>query len=125
MFFTTWLPCVYLSLTLDIGSQEVDDLNAGDEDLLVNGHVCELWGLGVDGGELVGVDGAPLVNGVTDNVDDPAQGLLSHGDLDGGAGVDDRLAADQTLRTVHGDRPHSVLSQVLGNCGVENTGKPF
>ena len=114
--------CLSLSLTLDIGSQEVNDLDASDEDLLVDGHVCELWGLCVDGGKLVGVDGSPLVNGVADDVDDPAQGLLAHGDLDGGAGVDDRLAADQTLRTVHGNRPHSVLSQVLGNC-VKNRGK--
>ena len=63
----------------------------------------------------VGVDGAPLVDRVADDVDDPSEGLLAHGDLDGGAGVHDGVAPHQTLGTVHGNGTDGVLSQVLGN----------
>ena len=46
-------------------------LDAGDEDLLLNAHLDELRSLGVDGLLLVRVDGAPLVDGIADDVDDP------------------------------------------------------
>ena len=48
---------------------------------------------------LVSGDGAPLVNGITDDIDDSAQGLGAHGDHDGRTGVIDHLAAHQTLST--------------------------
>ena len=35
--------------------------------------------------------------------------------LDWRSGVDDWLSADETLRSVHGDGPDGVLSQVLGH----------
>ncbi len=41
----------------------------------------------MDGGTLGGVDGTPLVDRVTDDVDDAAQGFLSDRDSDGGTGV--------------------------------------
>ena len=59
---------------------------------------------------LLGADRTPLVDGLSDDIHDPAQGLGAHGDPDGGAGVQDLLAADQTLGTVHGDGTHSVLT---------------
>ena len=71
--------------------------------------------LSVDSLPLVGGDGSPLVNGITDHVDDAAEGLWTHGDHDGRAGVVDHLSTDQTLGTVHGDGAYSVLSQMLGN----------
>ncbi len=37
---------------------------------------------------LGGVDGAPLVDRVSDDVDDAAQGLLADGDSDGGASIE-------------------------------------
>ena len=74
----------------------------------------------MDGLPLVGGDGSPLVNGIADHVDDAAEGLGTHGDHDGRAGVVDDLSTDQTLGTVHGDGTHGVLSEMLGNLEREN-----
>ena len=76
--------------------------------------------LSVDGLPLVGGDGTPLVNGITDHVDDTAEGLGTHGDHDGRTGVVNHLSTDQTLSTVHGDGTHGVLSEMLGNLEREN-----
>ena len=64
---------------------------------------------------LVSGDGAPLVNWVTNNIDNSAEGLSTDGDHDGGASIHDLLSTDQTLGTVHSNGTDSVLSQVLGN----------
>ena len=58
---------------------------------------------------LLGADGTPLINGLSDDIHDPAQGLGANGDPDGSAGVQDPLPADQTLGTVHGDGADCVL----------------
>ena len=58
-----------------------------DENLLLDGHLRELGGLGVNGGPLGRVDGTSLVDRVADDVDDAAEGLLTDRDPDGGAGV--------------------------------------
>ncbi len=51
----------------------------------------------------LGVDGAALVNGLTNDVDDATKGLITDGDLDGRASVEHGLTTDQTLSTVHGN----------------------
>ncbi len=104
--------------SLGVGGQQVDNLDACDQDLLLDAHLLELGSLGVNGGALVSVHGAPLVDRVADDVDDAAEGLLADGDTDGGSGVDDLVASHKTLGTVHGNRAHGVLSQVL--CDLEN-----
>ncbi len=43
----------------------------------------------MNGGSLGRVDGSPLINGVTNNVDDSAKSFLADRDSDGGAGVED------------------------------------
>ena len=65
--------------------------------------------------EILRVNGTPLVDWVTNDVDDSAEGLLTHGDLDGGSSVDDGLSTDKTLSTVHGNGTDGVLSHVLGD----------
>ena len=69
----------------------------------------------MDGLALVDGDGTPLVNQVTDHVDDAAKGLLAHGDGDGETLILDNIASDETLSTVHGNGPDGVLSKVLGD----------
>ena len=101
--------------SLGIGGKEVDNLDTSDKDLLLNAHVFELGGVSVDGLPLVGLDGAPLVNGISDNVDDSAESLWSDRDHDGVAGVVDNISSDETLGTVHSNSPDGVLSQVLGD----------
>ena len=42
----------------------------------------------MNGGPLGCVDGSPLVDGVTDDVDDSAKSFLTDRDSDGGAGIE-------------------------------------
>ena len=57
----------------DIKSEKTPPyLDAGDEDLLLDTHLDKLRSLSVDGQPLGGVNRAPLVDGVADNVDDSA-----------------------------------------------------
>lgn len=111
--------------SLGVGGQQVDDLDSGDQDLLLHAHVHELGSLGVDGGALGGFDGAPLVDGLADHVDNAAQGLSADGDSDGGASVLDAVSTDQTLGTVHSDGAHGVLSQMLGHLQHQSWGASF
>lgn len=58
---------------------------------------------------LLGGDGTPLVNGLANDVHDPAQGLWAHWNSDGGSRVQNLLSTNQTLSTVHGNGTHRVL----------------
>ena len=68
--------------SLTAGGKQVDDL---DKDFILDGHLVKVRSLSVDGLALVGGDGTPLVNRVTDHVDDAAKGLLADRDGDGEA----------------------------------------
>merc|ERR1712141_970685 len=101
--------------SLGIGSQQIDHLDTSDQNLLLDTHLVKLGSLGVDGLPLVGLNGTPLVNRVSDHIDDPSQSLGADRDHDGVSSVVDNLATDETLGTVHGNGSDGVLSQVLGN----------
>mmetsp|Transcript_24711 Transcript_24711/g.57287 ORF Transcript_24711/g.57287 Transcript_24711/m.57287 type:complete len:238 (-) Transcript_24711:64-777(-) len=101
--------------TLGVGGEEVNDLDAGDEDLGLGRLVHEEGSLRVDGHLALGVDGAALVNGLANNVDDAAEELGAGGHHDGLASVNDGLAARQPLGGVHSDGAHGVLTKVLSN----------
>ena len=45
---------------------------------MLDRHLVKVGSLNVDGQALVGGDGAPLVNRVTDHVNDAANGLRQH-----------------------------------------------
>lgn len=101
--------------SLGVWGKQVDDLNTGDENFLLDTHLNELGRLSVNGGALVGVDWTTLIDGLTNDVDDTAESLSTDGNTNGRASVDDLLATNQTLCSVHGDGTHGVLTQVLGN----------
>ena len=69
----------------------------------------------MDGEVLVRVDRAPLVDGLTNYVNDSAKGLRTDGNLDRHASVDDSLASDQTFGGVECDGTHVVTTEMLGN----------
>ena len=100
---------------LGVGREEVDDLDAGDEDLRLGG----LLGIGrrrlVDGAQRVGLDRAGLVDRLADDVHDAAEGVEADRDLDGLAGIGDLLAADQAFRGVHRDAAHGALAELHGD----------
>merc|ERR1712024_147851 len=101
--------------SLGIGSQQIDHLDTSDQDLLLDAHLVKPGSLGVDSLTLLGVNGTPLVNRLTDHIDDPSQSLGTDRNHDGVSGVIDNLATDETLGTVHGNGSDGVLSQVLSN----------
>ena len=57
----------------------------------------------MNGKELGGLDGTTLVNGVTSDVDDTAQGGGTDGNLDGSASVMSGSTTSQTLSTWKND----------------------
>ena len=69
----------------------------------------------MDGKVLVSHDGAALVDGLADNVDDSAKGLVADGNLDRGTSVLNGLATHKTLGGVEGNGAHVVATQVLGD----------
>ena len=69
----------------------------------------------MDGVFDLGFDGASLVDGVSDDVHDPAEGLGADGDTDGSPGVINFLAPDEPFGGIHSDGSNSGISQVLGH----------
>ena len=107
--------------TTCVRSEEVDDLDTSLKHLSSSRLLDESWGVVVDGHELVTLDGAALVDWLSDDVHDTTERTLSYGNLDGSTGVDDLLATDETLGTVHGNGTHRVLTQVRGDLKDEAT----
>jgi len=69
----------------------------------------------VDRVVLGGVDGATLIDGLSDDVHDAAQAALSDWDADGLLCVDHALTSYKTFCGIHGNGADCVLSQVLGD----------
>ena len=100
---------------LGVRREQVDDLDAGDEDRGFGRLVDEQRGLGVDVGEQVAADRAALVDRLADDVHDAAERHRADGHADLAAGGGDALAAGQALGRVHGDRADEVLAEMLGD----------
>ena len=96
------------------GADEVDDLEAGLEDLDLGGLVLEGRGLrGGSAGMWSASTGALAVDRVAQDVEHAAEGDLAHGDGDRGAGVADRGAAGQAVGRGHGHGADPVVAEVL------------
>ena len=120
---------------LGVRRQQVDDLDAGDE----NFRFRRLVGIGrrflMDGAQVFGVDRAGFVDRLADHVHDAAERAGADRNADRLAGVGDFLAADQTLGGVHRDGAdrgfaemlrnfeHQAVAAVPGFDGVQNGGQ--
>ena len=102
---------------LHVGREQVDDLDAGLEDLLGGVELVERRRVAVDRPALGRRDVAALVDRVAEHVEDAAEGHLADGHRDRPARVGDRRAARQAVRGVEGDRAHAVVAQVLLDLG--------
>uniref|UniRef100_A0A182P1D5 Prokaryotic-type class I peptide chain release factors domain-containing protein n=1 Tax=Anopheles epiroticus TaxID=199890 RepID=A0A182P1D5_9DIPT len=101
--------------TLRVRGQQIHHLDAGYQNLLLDAHLDELGGFGVDRGGQVGLDRATLVDRFTDHVNDATERFRTDRNTDGRASVENALSSHQTLRTVHGDGAHRVFTQMLRN----------
>ena len=98
--------------TTSVRSEEVDDLDTSLQNLGSGRLLNECRWVVVDGEELVALDRTTLVNGLTNDVHDTAKRALADGNLDGGTSVDDLLATDETLGTVHGNGTDGIFTKV-------------
>ena len=99
-----------------VGGEQVDDLDAGHEDRRTRSTGRRSPARGQWMGRRTSVlIGALLVDGVPDDVHDPAKRRIAHRHRDRTVGVGDLLTADETLRRVHRDAAHGILAEVLGD----------
>jgi hypothetical protein len=85
--------------TTGVGGEQIDDLDTSDENLSGGGLLNELWGVVVDRQELVRLDGATLIDGVTSDVYNTAESGRADGNGDGSASVGGLGASGKTLGT--------------------------
>src|SRR5215210_1481022 len=98
---------------LGVGSEEVDDLDSRLEDLLGRGEVLYLGRGAVDRPALVALDLLTLVDRLSEQVEDPAEGLLADRNRDRPAGVDHLVAALDAVGGVHCDGADAVVAEML------------
>ena len=97
-----------------VGGEQVDDLDAGDEDFRFRRLVDIERRVLVDGAHGLGLQRTGFVNRLADDVHDAAERLGTDGNRDRAARVGHFLSTDETLRAVHGNGAHGVLAEVLG-----------
>ncbi len=95
------------------GGDQVDDLDAGLEDVGLGVLVGERGGRTMDRVTFGEVDRAFAVHGVAGDVEDAAKDAFADGHRDRGAGVNDGHAADEALGGGHGDRAGDALAEML------------
>ncbi len=102
---------------------QVDDLDAGLEHLLVRGLLVEQRRRPVNGHARLLADGSKLVHRLADHVDDAAQRLFAHGHANRAAEVDGLHAANHAVGSFHGHGAHAALAQMLLNLENHRDGR--
>ncbi len=100
---------------LRIRRQQVNDFNAGNEDLGFRRLLGEFRRAAVNGVVFFGVDGAALVNRLAHDVQDAAKRCGANGNRNRLARIGNSRAAHETFGRVHGDGAHGVFTKVLRN----------
>ena len=99
-----------------VGLQQVDDLDAGLEDLDGGADLVKAGGLAVDAPPLGALrDGLAAVDGLAQHVEHASQSGGADGDGDGAARRGDGHAAAQPLASGHEDAAHGVSADVLAD----------
>src|SRR5690606_9535880 len=98
-----------------VGGEQVDDLDAGLEQLRLRLELVERRWVAVDGPALGDLDLLALVGveHLADDVKDAALGDVSDGNRDRAAGVAHLLAAHEAVCGLEGDRTDDVVTEVL------------
>ena len=100
---------------LGVGREQVDNLDAGDQNLRF-GRLIDIGRRRLmDGAARFHRDRTGLVDRFADHVHDAAERALADRHRDRIAGVDHFLAAHQTFGRVHCDAAHVVLAEMLGD----------
>src|SRR5690606_29071913 len=108
-------------------ADQVNNLDAGFEQLNRGRQFVELGSFLVNGAGFGTVDGTTFVDGATQDVHDAAQRGHADGHRDGSAGVGHGHATTQTVGGTHGDGANHAVAQLLldfesqallGECGA-------
>ena len=99
--------------TLGEGADQVDDLDAGLEQLERRGELVELRRRLVDDAPLLRLDGAALVDRPAQHVHHAPEHRGTDGHLDAVTGVADLHAPPQAVGGAHRDRAHDAVAQLL------------
>ena len=102
---------------LRVRLEQVDDFDAGLENLDVRRLLVEPRRITMDRPVLLRVDRTFVVDRFAEDVEDAAEGLAADGDGDRTAGVDGLHAAHHSVRRLHGDAAHLALADVVGDFG--------
>src|SRR5699024_10714386 len=106
--------------TLDVRGQQVDDLNAGLQDLGLTLELVECGWLAVDALLLGGAAETWLGQAVAQGVDDAARDAVADWRRGRLPGVLALCPADEAVGRGHGDGAHQVVPQVL--CDLQGNG---
>ena len=98
----------------------MEDGLTSDQHLSTGTLVDEAGGISVDGSELISLDGTTLVNGLTNNINDSAEGFGADGDQNRRTSVLNWLSTDETFGGVKSNGPDVVATQVLGDLKHES-----
>ena len=98
---------------LEKGADQVNDFDAGGQDLGRGGLVHQGRSGAVDGIAFLGDDRAAFVHRVAHDVEDAAHDGVADGHGNDGAGVGDFVAALEALGRSHADGAHPVVAEVL------------
>ena len=93
--------------------EQIDDLDAGLEDLGLGGEIDELGRLAMDGPAMLGGDRAAVVDGFAEQIEDAAEGFLADGDGQRRTGVDAIHAASKAVGAAEGDGSDASAAEVL------------
>jgi hypothetical protein len=111
---------------LDVGGEQVDDLDAGFEDLRGRLQFLEGRRVAVDRPTLLGFHLFALVDDVAEDVEDAAESGVADGNADRRARVLHVHAAGKPVRGVHGDRAHAIVAEMLLDLGDQvESGSPL
>ena len=123
---------------LDVRRDEIDDLEAGLEDLHLRREIAKCRRLAMDRPTLrIGGDVFLLVDRLADHVPEAPERGLTHRNGDRGTRVDHLGAAREAIRRVHRNCAHPVVTEVLLHLrhdlalgrrdldGVEDAGEPI
>ena len=98
---------------LRVRREKVDDLDARLQDLLGGSEVLDRGRRAMDRPALLRLDVSGVVDRLAEEVEDPAERVVSHRHRDRPAGVDHVVAALEAVSGVHRHRSNAVVAEVL------------
>ena len=105
---------------LGVGADEIDDLDAGFQDLGRALLILKRGGGTVDGPAFLGLDRRAVIDGLAQKVENASETFLAHRHADGRTGINSFHAAHQAIGAVHGDAAHHIIADVLSNLGGDD-----